>query len=152
MGIEIEKKYFCKVLDVPRGRRYMVDQRYLLANHLLEFRFRSVGGCCYFTVKTGEGMVRGEWEWSIPRWLFCLIGKICPWGVRKTRYVVGPWEVDIYPDLHGFAVAEVELASSLAQVPKIPEWLEILEDITLDSRWKNKKLAQDGFPKRRNEG
>ncbi|SMG45244.1 CYTH domain-containing protein [Dethiosulfovibrio salsuginis] len=146
MGTEIERKYLCKVVGNSTGRALKVDQRYLIATKAWETRVRSIDDRCYITVKTGSGFVRGEWELPIPRWIFRLLGSLAPWRIEKARYRTGPWEVDIYPDLPGFAVAEVELASQLVQVPKIPEWLEILEDITLDSRWKNKEIARKGLP------
>lgn len=152
MGTEIERKYLCKVVRSPRGDHRRIDQRYLLASKSLEVRLRSVGDNCFFTVKTGGGMVRGEWEWSIPSWLFRLVGCLALWRIEKTRYVAGSWEVDIYPDLPGLAVAEVELPAESHPAPPFPDWIDPIEEVTWDPRWKNKKLAKDGFPKRRNDG
>ncbi len=152
MGAEIERKYLCDVVGPPKGIRRKIDQRYLLVFDFLEFRVRSAGPRCYFTVKTGGEMSRGEWEFRLPCLLFRLLGGICLWGIKKTRYVSGPWEVDIYPELPGLAVAEVELPAESHPVPPFPDWIDPIEEVTRDTRWKNKRLAKNGFPKRRNDG
>ncbi len=104
------------------------------------------------TVKTGEGLVRREWERTIDRATFeaawpQTIGR----RLAKTRHTAaGPdglwWEIDAFDGLP-LVLAEVELPSEDAE-PRIPDWLRdhIVREVTDDPAFTNARLAIDGPP------
>lgn len=63
-------------------------------------------------------------------------------SVRKARYVIGRFELDIYtkPQLRGLVVMEIELQSADEQVD-LPDGFDAIE-VTEDSRFRSAMLAQ----------
>ncbi|MBI2462637.1 MAG: hypothetical protein HYV65_00095 [Candidatus Spechtbacteria bacterium] len=63
-------------------------------------------------------------------------------GVRKARYVIGRFELDIYtsPQLRGLVVMEIELKNAAEQV-YIPDGFDVVE-VTEDQRFRSASLAR----------
>jgi hypothetical protein len=76
-----------------------------------------------------------EGEWSL---LFTLPAR----SLRKTRYIVDrdglQVAIDEYPD--GTLVAEIDDGESPPR--DLPEWLDVVEDVTNDERWTGAHLAR----------
>ncbi len=104
------------------------------------------------TVKTGEGLVRHEWERAIDRGTFeAAWPETLGRRLAKTRHTAaGPdglqWEIDEFIDLP-LVLAEVELPVEHAE-PRIPDWLRehIVREVTDDPAYTNARLAIDGPP------
>ncbi len=104
------------------------------------------------TIKSGGDMVRKEVPVVITEEEFER-----DWGrtegrvLEKTRYRIHDGdkkiELDVYASsLLGLVVAEVEFTSSSeAKGYVVPAWFG--KDVTEDKRYKNKRLAVDGFPR-----
>ena len=65
--------------------------------------------------------------------------------VRKTRYRIPHaghiLEVDVYPFWKDRAILEIELASE-DEAAEVPDYLEIIRDVTYDRAYKNSQLAR----------
>ena len=68
--------------------------------------------------------------------------------IRKTRYNLPSgdlcFEVDIFPEWTDRAYCEVELESETREF-EIPNCLEVIKEVTDDSRYTNASLARNGF-------
>ena len=68
--------------------------------------------------------------------------------INKVRYNIPSkdlcFEIDIFPEWSDRAFAEVELQAE-DQPFEVPECLEIIKEVTYDSRYTNAALARDGF-------
>lgn len=116
-----------------------------------EVRVREKGGRFFMAVKSGEGLVRTEYENEITQeqfdglWPFTAGRR-----VEKMRYcvpVAGGYvcELDIFAgSLRGLVMAEVEFRDEKAAAGFTPpEWFA--DEVTDDSRYKNKNLAVRGL-------
>ena len=65
--------------------------------------------------------------------------------IVKTRYCLSYnnqyYEIDIYPDMENEAIMEIELASEDQRVT-IPEFIEVLDDVTDKEEYKNSSIAK----------
>lgn len=116
-----------------------------------EVRIRKIGDKCLLTEKSGEGMVREERESPLSPEEFerkraSLLGS----PIEKTRYFIPlenglTAELDIFGGaLTGLRVAEVEFPSrEIARAFRAPAWFG--PEVTGDSRYRNKNLAQSGL-------
>jgi CYTH domain-containing protein len=151
--MEIEKKYLVRDLPNPRqlaeGER--IRQGYLALADNEEVRLRAKGGRFYLTVKTGRGLVRGEYEAALDAAAFETLWPATEGRrLEKTRHRVpvagGIAEVDVFGGtLSDFALVEVEFATAeeaRAFVP--PSWFGA--DVTEDFRYANRSLACNGRP------
>jgi CYTH domain-containing protein len=156
MSQEIERKFLVKKIppgldDFPHVK---LSQVYIeSSNKDLEHRVRRQGDKYFYTIKTQGGMVRREDDKEIPQKDFeKLWHSVGPTGkIEKTRYFV-PYDgktidLDVYEDrLFGLVVAEVEFPSLIEAKRFIaPEWFGT--EVTEDKRYRNKNLAEYGFPK-----
>jgi len=153
--VEIERKFL--VPQVPNNLdRYPQDdflQGYIaLAEDGTEVRLRKIGDQYFETVKTGDGLARGEVEIDLTQQQFDRLWALTEGRrIEKTRYRIDyEWvviEVDVYRGkLSGLMTAEVEFESVAASRSfEPPEWLG--EEVTNDSRYQNKHLAIDGVPR-----
>lgn len=144
---EIERKYL--VLDhsfVDQATRvYRIEQGYISLSPTVRVRIRDEEG--FLTIKgesDASGLVRSEWEYSIPieeaEGLMHLCGERL---VRKLRYLVPYegelWEVDVFQGRHtGLVVAEIELPSSKHSYA-LPSWVG--REVTSDKRYYNAALS-----------
>ena len=154
-GVEIERKFL--VGDVPSNldeyRSGAIDQGYLaIAQGGLEVRIRRYGEQSFLTIKSGGGPVRLEEEIEIDQRRFDSLWRLTEGRrIRKRRYLIPhddsyTIELDVYEGaLSGLITAEVEFESPEAAAAFAPPaWLG--DDITEDSRYKNRQLAVEGAP------
>lgn len=116
----------------------------------LERRVRQSGnGDCfsyYYTEKrdvSGSTRAKSERKISQKEYLFLLMdGKK---RIRKDRYcfIYGSqyFKLDIYPDWVKEAILEIELTDEKQSVD-IPDWVELIREVTDDPVYKNKNLAK----------
>lgn len=150
--MEVERKFLLSSLPPPkrRGKGELISQGYISAGDP-EIRVRSKANQFYLTLKHGSGLVRDEFETRAPRNVFKKLWELTAGKrIRKTRYTIPysalKWEIDrYYGHLKGLCTAEVELDNP-CEVVRIPFFLDIREEITSDSRYKNKDLATRGLP------
>jgi len=85
-----------------------------------------------------------EYEYEIPvKDAREMLEKWAEWRLEKTRYQVGPWEVDVFAGpLDGLVIAEIELPSEDVEFAR-PEWLG--PELT-NAVWSNLSLAKYGRP------
>jgi CYTH domain-containing protein len=157
-NIEIEHK-FLVVSDAWRGLVQGVHYRqgYLSKTGGVTVRVRAGGGTGYVTIKGRRtGYARPEFEYEIPvddanTMIDTLArGRV----VQKTRYRILHrdliWEVDEFHGANaGLVIAEVELEDE-AQPFEKPEWVG--DDVTLDNRYANSRLAIEPYREWREKG
>ena len=141
---EIERKFLIEdKADIPTNillfnssKRY--EQYYILSDP--EIRIRSIDNEEFkFTIKSDVFLTREEFEVDIPEEIFNILKGKYVGCIKKTRYFINGFELDIYDDFE-FATVEVEFESeeeANAFVP--PEWFG--KDITDNKHFKNKNLA-----------
>lgn len=141
---EIERKFLIEdKADIPTNillfnssKRY--EQYYILSDP--EIRIRSIDNEEFkFTIKSNGLLTREEFEVDIPEEIFNILKGKYVGCIKKTRYFINGFELDIYDDFE-FATVEVEFESeeeANAFVP--PEWFG--KDITDNKHFKNKNLA-----------
>lgn len=141
---EIERKFLIEdkayipanILLFNPSRRY--EQYYILSDP--EIRIRSINNEEFkFTIKSDGLLTREEFEVDIPEEIFNILKVKYVGCIKKTRYFINGFELDIYDDFE-FATVEVEFESeeeANAFVP--PEWFG--KDITDNKHFKNKNLA-----------
>lgn len=145
--MEIERKFLVNTVPdcLERFSSAEIEQCYL--SFLPEQRIRKKGEKYYFTEKSEGTLVREEQERDISECDYVAlkkrhIGNI----IYKRRYVIPledlAIELDIYKEvLSGLITVEVEFPSEeRADSFEIPPWFG--KEITADSRYKNKNLAQ----------
>jgi len=151
MAKEIEHKF---LVAAPAWReavsdRHAIRQGYLCNDERASLRVRIVDGeRAYLTIKSGRGVTRDEWEYSIPledgeELMEKCAGRL----IEKTRHLVRrhdvTFEVDVFEGANeGLVLAEVELTRE-GQPFERPDWLG--EDVTGDGRYTNASLSQHPF-------
>ena len=156
---EIERKYLAKptirtFLAKHRLTSHKLVQFYTLIDQEKSVRYRKSGSTYYKTVKKGSGGIRQEREIEISKKRYKKmkkkhIGKI----IRKDRYTFVEnglhYDIDLYHgELAGLHTIEVEFPDKTSfQNFLLPDPLRsyLLEDLTLDERYKNKNLALQGI-------
>jgi CYTH domain-containing protein len=155
MAREVERKFVLsdRPGDLEQHPSSSLMQGYLALDPAgAEVRVRRDDGTATLTIKTGEGLVRGEEEIVLEPSVFDALWPLTD-GRRtvKRRYRVPlgdglTAEVDDFADdLAGLLTAEVEFpdeATALAWEP--PAWLG--REVTGDPRYANRVLAVDGRP------
>jgi len=145
MPSEIEHKYLIQPKALPRplpaGKR--IVQGYLSLTPAVRVRIASLKGTtkAYLTIK-GPGLrQRSEFEYEIPVAHARQLMKLCgAHTLSKIRYQLGNWEVDQFVGRHkGLWLAEYELPSIKARMPKLPEWID--REVTGDKRYVNTSLV-----------
>jgi CYTH domain-containing protein len=152
---EIERKFRLSRLPsgVKKGTGVLIRQGYLVFDEDAELRLREKNGKYFMTCKTGEGLMRQEWEVEIPFWVFGGLWFGTHWGrTIKRRYTVnGPdnliFEFDVFEgSLNGLVILEVEFPDErTAKNFRLPEEYTAIE-VTNDERYRNKYLAVFGIP------
>lgn len=144
--VEIERKF--SVEHLPDGlERYPsqhITQGYIsIGSDGREIRLHSKDNRCFLIVKTGNGLIRSEYEVELTAEQFkelwsATVGK----RIEKTRYLIPQnIELDVYHgDLDGLITAEVEFNSEKASEEFAPpDWFG--EELTYDKRYRNSSLA-----------
>ncbi len=147
---EIERKFLVK--DPPSN--YVnwpfskIRQGYLfISDSGNEVRLRQKGDQYFQTIKSGDGLVREEIEIELTRNQFeSLWPATSGRRLEKTRYR-HEWlkytiELDVYSsNLEGLYVAEIEFPNEEeSHLTTLPDWFD--KEITLNSKYKNRNLAQ----------
>ena len=151
--MEIERKFLLCALPVGLTDGVEIRQGYLATGDP-EVRVRSKGSKFFVTRKGGEGLVRSEDEIQISQEVFEILWSATEGKrIEKIRYnVLGPdglvWEVDEYlGSLKGLFTAEVEIPTETTGTPTPTEIGRVfIGEVTLDKRFKNKRLATEGIP------
>jgi CYTH domain-containing protein len=149
-NVEIERKFLIQPPGAPlEGRVGRTIEQGYLADTPLQVRLRRVDGARFIlTVKSGQGLVRGEHEVELTREQFEALWPLTAGRrLRKRRYEVPHGEltveVDVYEGSHaGLIVAEVEFPDEVschAFAP--PEWIGA--DVSADLRYSNRFLATE---------
>lgn len=151
---EVERKFLVRGLPPvsPAGER--VEQGYLsTAADELEVRVRRKGRARVLTLKGRGDLSRIEIEKDVTEAEFAELWPLTEHArVEKTRYTLPHdghvIELDVYDGaLRGLVVAEVEFASADdAAAFRPPSWFG--DEVTRDGRYKNRRLALDGLPKK----
>lgn len=151
---EIERKFLLtKMPQIALQSTTSIRQGYISKSYdSIEVRLRQKGDAFFMTFKRGGGLVRDEAEIRIDEADFNQL-----WPLTQGRQVEKQRskailengltaEIDQFSgDLAGLLLCEVEFgdeAQAGAFVP--PRWFGA--DVTLDSRYKNKSLAEKGVP------
>ena len=146
--MEIERKFIVKYLpkDLPAYPSSYIEQYYI--SFQPEIRLRRMNKEYFLTIKTGSGLARNEFEFTVSKDTYIrsinlkISNVIC-----KNRYKYNLpdgliAEVDIYTkNLSCLHIVEVEfpdLESSKRFLP--PEWFG--KEVTNDSEYKNQSLSQ----------
>ncbi len=158
MHHEIERKYLIRPLSdgflraQPGCEVWEIDQTYLLAPLGETHRVRRIveSGTERFrlTVKRRlSELTSEEDEREIARERYeSLLAEANPelQTIRKTRYRVPHEgqvaEFDRYPFWSDRMILEIELDSE-AEAARVPDWVEVIRDVTADPRYKNVRLA-----------
>lgn len=166
---EIERKFLIRRPDLgmlralPHCQEAEIMQTYLLAEEGMERRVRQRGldGSYVFTKTTkrptGDARKRYETEERIDEreYLQLLMQANLDFQpVHKTRFCVMDrasghyFEIDIYPHEPDLAILEVELTSEDEEFV-IPEFIEVVREVTSESGYRNQTLARSGgkFPR-----
>ncbi len=148
MALEIERKFLCRLIYLPEIPSIKIKQFYLFASKKNEIRLREIDNNLFlFTMKHGVGQIRKEYEWEIPKWLFFCLSKLTRIKIEKRRYLYKNWEIDVYSELPGFTVAEIELKEPFETIPSFPPFITPILEITNDENWKNQNIALKGLPR-----
>ena len=146
--VEIERKYLVLVNQLPVfGKGKLVKQGYLSADPSIRIRLVD-NDSAFITIKQNSLFSREEFEYSIPRIDGNRLIKICKKVITKIRYKFPfegrTWEIDqFFDDLSGGWLAEVEIDSEDAVIVK-PSWIG--KEVTMDPRYYNSSLVENGFP------
>lgn len=144
MHKEIERKFLVLTGRLPRplppGDR--ICQGYLSVLPVVRVRLVTGRKAAGFLTLKGAGLrARDEYEYPIPPRDARRLLKLC--GGRtliKTRRRLGRWELDEFLGRHkGLWLAEYELPSARARLPRLPAWLG--REVTGDRRFSNACLA-----------
>lgn len=154
-GFEIERKFLIKfppislLLKIENVRVMNIEQSYLEGGGRIR-KISENGKTSYIkTVKKHiTDIKREEKEWEITEEEYK--NDLCgiAYGTNtivKTRYAVPLngfiYEIDIFPFWKDRAFMEVELKSE-GETFKIPDFIEIIKEVTFDKRYNNSSLAR----------
>ncbi|MGN1031104.1 MAG: AAA family ATPase [Butyricicoccaceae bacterium] len=156
--MEIERKFLIRYPDLallrglPNCRRVEIIQTYLYTKGEEEIRVRQRGENGHFvyyktTKRAISGLKRVEIEEQITQeeYLALLMqADVNCRPIRKDRYCLTYqsqyFEIDVYPFWKDRAILEIELQSEDAAI-EFPDFIEVLEEVTEDERYKNRSLA-----------
>lgn len=162
IAIEIERKYIIRIpdMDVVRAQSEHTESNILQIylphergeTHRIRRREYPDKVVCTETRKVRlDSMSATETESSISETAFNILAKAPLEGhrpIEKVRHTfrLGDYvyEIDIYPKWKNTAILEVELPDRDAH-PQIPEFIEVLEDVTGDRKYKNFSMSKH-FP------
>ena len=112
-----------------------------------------VRGTEWFVTLKGRSCVRGtpEYEYSIPvDRAECLLEELSDGYLSKTRYLVDyegkTWEVDVFSNLDGLVIAEIEL-TDINDAIEIPAWVGT--EVTGDHQYSNSNLIKKVLERKR---
>ena len=157
--LEIERKYLIKMPDIKElkekysATRLKIIQTYLNSTDDCERRIRQRGShgtySYFYTEKrkiTELQRVESEKKISKDEYLdYMMEADTSLRQIRKNRYCFvyqnNYIEMDVYPFWDNYAIVEVELTNENQEVTLPPE-IEVIREVTEDSRFKNNSLAK----------
>ena len=154
MPHEYERRWLVQHLPLLTMVGTRIVQGYLsISTDGQEVRLRRKADTCYLTTKSGDGLIRREFECTIPQEVFdthwpATEGR----QLEKMRHTLPHAghliELDLYEGaLASLAIAEVEFADTAAAAAFVPpEWFE--DEVTDDVRYRNRNLAVGHLPDR----
>lgn len=153
--MEIERKFVLR--NFPKSLRRRAKKVVSIEQYYCEgFRVRKAGRKYFLTVKNGKGLVRNEWERTIPAWVFETLkkGALFPPIVKKRHFIPykgSTLEVDVYKGhLAPLLTLECEFGTrKKAERFMLPEWAEGAAEVTGDDSYTNRSLAKNGLPKKK---
>lgn len=147
MGWEIERRFLVRVSDTfwkAAGEGAPLRQGYI-RNGTPSVRIR-VGEARgpVLTCKSGSGIRRREVETVVPPEMAEVLMEAAEDRIiAKTRYRVGPWEVDRFvADLEGLELMEIELSDVEEVIPDPPSGIRVLREVTDSKTFVNGRLAR----------
>lgn len=141
MNREIERKFLIRYL--PHGfntlPHFDIEQGYLAVGDMV-IRARVYSAIGYLTIKTNpSGIGVDEYEYEIPVQDAKKLIESCTHGkVRKTRYILDGWEIDVFKDIN-LILAEYELKSEDEEIV-IPDWVG--QEVTGNPKYLNVNIAK----------
>jgi adenylate cyclase len=148
--VEIERKFLVKGLPLSKleGRDFSPIEQYYLKNST-GVRIRREGKKYTLTIK-GEGLrERTEVEKEISEKEFEELIALCDRGLKKRRYYLGRWEIDVFEgNLEGLILAEIELSKKDEPLPDFPFPEVNLIEVTDNPEYLNENLSRGNFPRR----
>lgn len=152
MAQEIERKW---LLDSEKTKEFIknatkmvkIVQTYITLKPE-ELRFRKIehsdGSLEYVkTIKKGHGFSREEIEINVSKEIYENETSSSNLIVRKNRYYVDGFEVDVYPD--GLITMEREYSSEEEAISDVVEKDFIIKEITGNKEYSNATIAQRGI-------
>ena len=146
---EIERKFLVNMLpDLSAAHKTVIRQGYLTGpDDSVEVRLRQKASQYFLTVKSGEGLVRGEIEIEIDQTQFeALWPNTRGRRIEKERWTGSltdklQYELDVFQAaLTSLMLVEVEFDSTQqADSFQPPRWFG--REVTFDKHYKNKSLA-----------
>lgn len=150
MALEIERKFLVSDDSWREAatERHTLRQAYISTNPDATLRIRIIDSeKAFLTIKSRNcGETRNEWEYEIPLSDAAEMFDKLPVnaGISKTRYIVGPWEIDeFHGALEGLTVAEIELPTA-DMVVASPSFIG--KEVTDDPRYFNSALGLASAP------
>ncbi len=155
-GFEIERKFLIKYPDVsfllknPLCRELKMEQTYLKGGARVR-KIEEKGKVSFIkTVKKHISDIKREekeWQISEEEYITDLQNKVVGTStIKKTRYAfpLGNFvlEIDVFPFWNDRAFLEIELENE-EQEFLLPEFLEIIKEVTFDKRYNNSSLARE---------
>ena len=157
---EIERKYLIYYPDIkelekmPNCTKIDIVQTYLKSEDGVERRVRARGidgdYLYYLTEKrkiTNLKRVEIERKLTQDEYLSLLMeADNSLHSIHKTRYCLVDnnqyFEIDIYPEWDNQAIMEIELSSEDEKI-KLPEFINIIKEVTDDEKYKNYQMARE---------
>jgi CYTH domain-containing protein len=155
-GLEIERKFLIKypnvksLLSMENCRVKEISQSYLSTGGRIR-KIKEQGKTTYIkTVKKHiTNLTREEKEWEITKEEYFSLLKDKKENtntIEKTRYAVSLngfiYEIDVFSFWKDRAFLEVELKNENQEFP-IPDFIEIIKEVTDDKRYRNSALAKE---------
>lgn len=146
--MEIERKFLVKGLSLSKleGKNFAsIEQHYLKNSHGV--RIRKEGNRFTLTIK-GEGLrERAEVEKEINEEEYRVLLELCDRGLKKRRFFVGRWEIDVFQGpLEGLVLAEIELREKNETLPDFPFPEVELIEVTDNPAFLNENLSRGKIP------
>lgn len=142
MGVEIERKFLVHRDQLPRDLPAgdAIEQGYLANTPTVRVRVRTAPDGTRrgeLTIKGKGKLTRAEYNYEIPADDGAELLELSATSLRKTRRVLGRWELDFFPELDLW-LAEIELEREDEPFEK-PAW--VAAEVTLDPAYSNSRLA-----------
>lgn len=147
MFIECERRFFARLKRQGDSQKRLVQGYLTSPDSPCSVRVRLYDHEAELTVKGSEignerASIRREENIPIPVDTAFRFFSMASGFIEKVRHTLDLWEVDVFGgDYTGVVIAEIELPSPEAELPPVPDGLELLKEITGLPRWTNQAMA-----------